>query len=133
MQRWTKRPNMANPRDVACSSKTDRASPCPSAVPEKKRKFIIYKRNIIEAKQDWLYGLWLCCIHTSDLGVMDGEHVDGDDLQHTCAAERGGAMLEKGPKLLQHSTGYSRKTLHPEDPNRTHCVNQMLFTGHVMD
>lgn len=48
---------------------------------------------------------------------MDGEHVNGDDLEHACAAERGGAMLEEGPKLLQHSTGYSRKTLHPEDHN----------------
>ncbi len=45
---------------------------------------------------------------------MDGEHVNSDDLQHACAAEGGGAVLEEGPELLQHSTGYSRETLHPE-------------------
>lgn len=49
---------------------------------------------------------------------MDGEHVNCDDLQHACAAEGGGAVLEERPELLQHSTGYSRKTLHPEDQSR---------------
>lgn len=52
---------------------------------------------------------------------MDGEHVNRDDLQHACAAEGGGAVLEESPKLLQHSTGYSRKTLHPEDQT-THIM-----------
>lgn len=44
--------------------------------------------------------------------VVNGEHIDGDDLQHVCAAQQGRAMLQQRPELLQDMTGHSREGLH---------------------
>lgn len=44
--------------------------------------------------------------------IVNGEHVDGDDLQHVCAAQQGWAMLQQRPELLQDTACYSREGLH---------------------
>ena len=44
--------------------------------------------------------------------VVNGEHVDGDDLQHVCAAQQGRAMLQQRPELLQDAAGHRGEGLH---------------------
>lgn len=44
--------------------------------------------------------------------VVDGEHVDGDDLQHVRAAQQGRAVLQQRPELLQDAAGHSGEGLH---------------------
>jgi len=51
---------------------------------------------------------------TSAVGVVDGEHVDGDDLQHARAAQRRGAVLQQRPELLQDAGRHRREGLHAE-------------------
>lgn len=58
-------------------------------------------------------------MYTSGLGIVNGKHVDCDDLKHACASQRGRATMEKGLELLQHTSGNSWKTLHPARP-RSH-------------
>lgn len=45
--------------------------------------------------------------HTSGLGIVNGEHVDCDNLKHASTSQGRGAMLEKGLELLQHTSSHS--------------------------
>lgn len=52
--------------------------------------------------------------------IVDGEHVDGDDLQHVRAAQQGRAMLQQRPELLQDAACHSWEGLHAvEFPHNT--------------
>lgn len=66
---------------------------------------------------------WLWCSHTSGLSIVDGEHVDCEDLKHSRTSQRRGAMLEQGLELLQHTSGHSWEALHPTRPG---CYNKFL-------
>lgn len=60
--------------------------------------------------------------------VVDGEHVDGDDLQHVRAAQQGRAMLQQSPELLQDTAGHSGEGLHAgEFKQNTHQFRCDVF------
>lgn len=52
------------------------------------------------------------CSITSAVGIVYGEHVDGDDLQHVRTAQKRRAMLEQRPELLQNTARHSREGFH---------------------
>lgn len=49
---------------------------------------------------------------TSAVAVVNGEHVDGDNLKQVSAAKQGRPVLQQCPELLQNAAGNSRKGLH---------------------
>lgn len=63
--------------------------------------------------------------------VVDGEHVDGDDLQHVRAAQQGRAVLQQRPELLQDTAGHSGEGLHAgwfkQNTRQFRCVILVLF------
>lgn len=68
---------------------------------------------------------------TSAVVVVDGEHVDGDDLQHVRAAQQGRAVLQQRPELLQDAAGHSGEGLHAgwfkQNTRRFRCGVLVLF------
>lgn len=56
--------------------------------------------------------------------IVNGEHVDGDDLQHVRAAQQGRAVLQQRPELLQDAACHSWEGLHAvEEFPRNTCRN----------
>lgn len=112
VQRCTSSANMPRPRAVLCSCKAERTSP---SSPDKQRQefetvkntdwinsscspamklYYFAKKTLIKPlKQYFLFNadnkgvcLYMCSF-TSAVVIVYGEHVDGDDLQHVCAAQ----------------------------------------------
>lgn len=70
--------------------------------------------------------VWQCwaCACTSAVGIVDGEHVDGDDLQHARAAQWRGAVLQQRTELLQDTGCHRREGLHAERHTRARTHTQ---------
>lgn len=83
--------------------------------------FAYYEHNdlfsLFDGDDDYKDNLCVWCVSapawvTSSVCIVYGKHVDGDDLQHVCAAQKRSAVLEQRSELLQNTACHSRERFH---------------------